>query len=103
MIEGLNDKNPRVFAHTLASSSNFIENASYSLLKENCNKIFSIAQKSLDSDIPLIKENALSVIAAIAEKCHDGFSDDEFLELANKIIGLAASDKQFEESKVMQG
>lgn len=38
-IEGFNDSNPRVFAHTLASASNFVENANAEILGDDLEMI----------------------------------------------------------------
>jgi len=73
LIDSFEDKVPRVIAHGLAALTNFLEGASKKGVEGWIQKILEPCINFIDTGISLVKENAISTIAALAEAARQDF------------------------------
>jgi len=73
LIDSFNDKVPRVTAHGLAALTNFLEGASKKGVEGWIQNILEPCFGFIDTGISLVKENAISTIAALAEAARQDF------------------------------
>ena len=74
LLEAFSDDIPRTLAHALAALTNFLEGSSKSGVECYSDSIVEPCLRFLENGAPLVKENAMSAIAALAEGLREKFT-----------------------------
>lgn len=88
LISTLSDPVPRVHAHAAAAITNFIEGMNSFLLKPHLTSLMNKLYFLIMNGISLVKENAISALAAAAQSSRENFCYyyENFVSLLFKIL-----------------